>query len=169
MAHRPGHSEGARRHFTRLSDDCPICRLMEQLDREGLLEDIPLDELDELQLDGVRLEPFAFAGPRIEPFDRLTVDELRALRPGTPAEPPLAGAEGAPGFDRLLELGERYPGMLYHGFRVDPGGPADHVLLSGFYVPAGCAQRVLAQLASRPTIWESVHVGGLPYWRAEWL
>ncbi len=158
MAHTRRRQQG---HFTRISDDCPICRLMERLDREGLLEEVEVEGLGEAES--------VFKGPRYEPFDRMTLEEAKALLKRLPAPPGPVLLDEPPSFARMVALGERYPGMLFYGFRVDPNGRADHVILEGFYVPAEHAKQVSDELARKPDACEALVIGGKPYWREWWV
>jgi hypothetical protein len=159
----PSHpAQRERGHFTRLSDDCPICRLMEQLDREGLLEEVVLDEDDEQDPD-----TSVFKMPQIVPFDRMSVSAAQALLSVLPPAAPAREGE-PPSLAEMIAVAERCPGMLLQGYRVDPGGPVDHVLLEGFYVPLEYTQQVRDAFARRPEGWEALAIGGKPYWRAWW-
>jgi hypothetical protein len=149
-----------RGHFTRLSDDCPICRLMEQLDREGLLEEVVLDEDDDPDMS-------VFKMPQIVPFDRMTVTAAHALLGVLPPDVPSRAGE-PPSFAEMVAVAERYAGTLLQGYRVDPNGPGDHVLMEGFYVPLEYAQQVRDAFARRPEGWEARVIDGKAYWRAWW-
>lgn len=149
-----------RGHFTRLSDDCPICRLMEQLDREGLLEEVVLDEDDDP-------DTSVFKMPQVVPLDRMPVAAAQALLGELPPAPPTRAGE-PPSFAEMIAVAERFPGTLLQGFRVDPGGSCDHVLVEGFYVPLEHAQRARDAFARRPEGWEAAVIGGKAYWRAWW-
>lgn len=156
-----------RLRFTRISDDCPICRLMEHLDQAGYLEALPLDGCD--GLDGLGdAGASIFKGPEIEPFDRLTMAGARALLAALPPGGAVTVIGGAPSLAQMVALGERYPDLLLCGWRVDPRGPGDHVVVDGFYAPADCATRVVAELARRPDGCEALIVNGRAYWREWW-
>jgi hypothetical protein len=89
---------------------------------------------------------------------------LEALPPGGA----ITAAGGTPSLAQMVALGERYPDLLLCGWRVDPHGPGDHVILDGFYAPADCVTRVVAELPSRPDGCEALIVGGRAYWREWW-
>ncbi len=163
MAHKPLTGPRARPRFTRLSDDCPVCRLMEQLDREGLLEAV---ELGGDGSDG--LETFVFKGPRITEFDRMTLAEAQSLLQVLPPEYPLLRRHEPPTLAQMVAVGRRYPGLLFYGYRVDPGGPADRVSLQGFYVPSEYAAQVLGELEYKPRACAALTIDGKPYWREWW-
>lgn len=101
-------------------------------------------------------------------FDALTQAEAQRLLALMPPEQARDRQNCAPSFAEMAALGARYPGMLYHGYRVDPGRADERVTLEGFYVPSEFGEDVLAQVRYPPDEWDEMTIGGKPYFRAWW-
>jgi hypothetical protein len=101
-------------------------------------------------------------------FDELTQAEAQRLLALMPPEQARDRQNLAPSFADMVALGARYPGMLYHGYRVDPSRADERVTLEGFHVPVEFGEDVLAEVRYLPDEWDAVTVEGRPYFRAWW-
>lgn len=111
---------------------------------------------------------WAAAGNDVVQFDELTAAEARRLLMLLPPEQAHDRQNCAPSFAEMVELGERYPGILFHGYRVDPGRSDERVTLEGFYVPVAHGEDILAGVRYPPDEWHEVGIDGQRYYRAWW-
>ncbi len=128
--------------------------------------DESLDEAEVVDLD--ELDEEEGWGADIVRFDGLTVEAARRLLALMPPKQALMRQNFAPSFLEMAALGERCPGLLFHGYRVPACREDERVTIEGFYVPADCAAEVLAMLIVMPDEWGEVEIEGQPYFRAWW-
>ncbi len=108
---------------------------------------------------------------QLQHFDELTPAAAQVLRLLLPPEQMDDRQNFAPSFGEMLELAERFPGMLFHGYRVLPPREDRRITLEGFYVPAGYAEDVLEllqEMSTLPDEWTCVEIDGQRYFRAWW-
>ncbi len=102
------------------------------------------------------------------PFDGLAISDARRLLGLLPARQRLLRRQGAPSCIELVTLGERFPDLRLHGYRVPPACPDESIVLAGFDVPAEQASEVLAALVSLPSAWDEVSHECQRCFRASW-
>lgn len=68
----------------------------------------------------------------------------------------------------MIALGERFPGLRLHGYRIPAARADEAIVLEGFDVPAEQSPAVLAALVDLPQTWWEVCYEGRPYFRAGW-
>jgi len=92
----------------------------------------------------------------ITQFDALPAREARKLLDLLPPEQRDDRQNLSPTFLQFVELGEKFPGVYFHGYRVSPERSDERITLEGFYAPKEVAEALRRECEYEPDEWEAI-------------
>ena len=158
------------RGFTRTEE---VCAILDSLERASLAQEIDPDADEEFRASLVHdlalyQDWREESGDEVIPFEGLTAEGASRLLALMPPRQWLLRKNGAPSFLELVSLGERFPALRFHGYRVPAARADEAIVLEGFDVPVEQSSAVLAAVLDLPQVWWEVCYEDRPFLHAQW-